>query len=308
VFTERFVRLVSAPGALAYALLAAVIAMIWLGVGRPSTPPAAAVPTARPVQDASAVTLRPDTAPDAPLLGPEEAISSVRRFVGDPSLPLEAGLQSDLTGAGAMDLYYLESLIPTRGEDFFKVDARTGEVVEATLRSHLAPTNPPIDLGPAESEQTAARFAADRFYGFSALQLVDRASRTSENNHIYSFKWSEIAADSGAELPVSVSVAVSAGSGEVVWYLAQRDLLQVDPRPSIDRARAIRVATGGLGASASRWDTGRPSAVRLQVLYDEDNEQQLVWSITFRSRQEGTRPTLRVLVDAHSGQLIAGPS
>ena len=307
MFGKRLMRLVLAPGALPYAFLISVLVLIWLGVGvRPSRQPANAA--SRPPGDGAAITYRGDVGVDAPPISLEQAIDSARRFAGEPGMLLEGGLQSDALGARPTQLYYLESLGPARGEDFFKVDARTAEVLEATFRSRLTPPNPPIDLGPTESEQAAARYAEDRFYGFDGLRLVDRSSRTSENNVIYSFKWSEVAPESGAELPVSVSVAVSAGSGEVVWYLAQRDALQVDVRPTVDRARAIRTAVGGLGGSTSRWDTSQPSAVRLQVLYDEDNEQQLVWSVTFRSRQERTRPTLRLLVDAHTGQLLAAPS
>jgi hypothetical protein len=244
---------------------------------------------------------------DGALIGLDRAIGSVRTFAAEPNLVLEGGLQTDATGARRIDFYYLEAVGHTRGEDFFKVDARSGEVIEATFRSRLAPTSPPIGLGAAEAEQAAGRFARDRFPGFEELRLVDRSGRLSENNVVHSFKWSRIAPESQAELPVSVSVAISSGSGEVVWYLAQREPLYVDPRPTIDRARAIRTAQGGIGRDDKRWETN-PSSVRLQVLYDEDDQQQLVWSVTFRGRQEGARPTLRLLINAHTGQLIAGPS
>ena len=177
----------------------------------------------------------------------------------------------------------------------------------ASSGGRLAPGSPPIGLGPSEAEQAAGRFAQERFVGFDELRLVERSSRVSESNVVHSFKWNQIAADSEAELPVSVSVAIASGSGEVVWYLAQREPLLVATRPTIDRARAIRTAARALGRSEARWDPS-PSSVRLQVLYDDDDQQQLVWSMTFRSRQEGSRPTLRLLVNAHTGELIAGPS
>ena len=303
MFAKRVVRLVLAPGALPYALLAAVLTMIWLGVGRPA-PPARSVMAGATPTPASAPG-RDDS--NGALIGLDQAVVSVRRFAGEPSLVLEGGLQTDSTGARQIDFYYLEAVGQVRGEDFFKVDARTGEVIEATFRSRLAPSSPPIGLGPAEAEQAAARFAQERFVGFDELRLVERSSRVSESNVVHSFKWNQIAADSEAELPVSVSVAIASGSGEVVWYLAQREPLLVATRPTIDRARAIRTAARALGRSEARWDPS-PSSVRLQVLYDDDDQQQLVWSMTFRSRQEGSRPTLRLLVNAHTGELIAGPS
>lgn len=307
MFAKRLVRLLLAPGALAYTLLAFVVGLIWLGVGTPATPPTPRA-AADPSEESSAVTYRGDVGEDAPLIAPQEAIESARRFAGEPGMMLEGGLQTDPSGTRRVDFYYLESLGPTRGEDFFKIDARTAEVIEATFRSRLAATNPPIDLGLEEAGQAASLFARQRFYGFDALSLVDRSSRAAERNVVHSFKWSEIAADSGAELPVSVSVAVSGGSGEVVWYLAQRDQLLVDVHPAIERARAIQVATRSLGSRDTRWDTTRPSAVRLQVMYDDDDQQQLVWSVTFRSRQQEARPTLRLLVNAHTGQILASPS
>jgi peptidase YpeB-like protein len=304
VLGTRLVRLVLAPGALPYALLGLVVCLVWLGVGARKLPgPAAEAPRV-----ASAVTYRGAREPDAPLIELEQAIDSARRFAGEPGLKLEGGLQSNLGGARGLDIYYLESLGPPRGEDFFKVDARTAEVIEATFRSRLAPTDPPIGLGPIEAEQAATRYARDRFFGFADLRPVDRSSRVAENNVIHSFKWSQIAEDSGAELPVSVSVALSAGSGEVVWYLAQRDPLQVDPRPTISRTQAIQTALGSIGGQDARWDRTSPSGVRLQVLYDEDDRQQLVWSVTFRGRQEGGRANLRLLVNAHTGQVMTGPN
>jgi len=307
VFAKRLVRLVLAPGALPYALLVVVIGLIWMGVGGRASPgQSAAVPADEP-RAGSAITYRGPPRPNAPLIGLKQAVSNARRFAGEPGLALEGGLQSDPRSARRTELYYLESLGPTRGEDFFKIDARTGEVIEATLRSRLTPATPPFGLGQADAERIAERYARERFYGFADLVLVERSSRPSENNVLHSFKWNQIAADSGAELPISVSIALSAGSGDVVWYLAQRDSLKIDVRPAIDRAQALEAAIFGTGGPDSRWDTGDPVAVRLQVLYDDDNRQQLVWSVTFRARQETSRPTLRVLVNARTGQLIAGP-
>ena len=308
MFTRRLVRLVLAPGALAYGFLAVVLVLIWLGVGARPSRELSNEGSSSAAQDTSAVTFQGDAAATPGLIDLEQAIMSARKFAGEPGLMLEGGLQSDPVGGRVIDIYYLESLGPTRGDDFFKVDARTAEVIEATFRSRVSPTNPPIDLGPAEAEQAAARYAEERFFGFGNLRLVDRSSRPSENNVIHSFKWCEIAPDSGAELPTSVSIVVSAGSGEVIWYLAQRDPVEVDVRPTIDRGLAIRTAVRGAGGRDSRWDTGSPSAVRLQVLYDEENRQQLVWSVTFRSRQEGRASVIRLLVNAHSGQLLAPPS
>jgi hypothetical protein len=306
VFRKRLLRLALAPGLLPYTVLALVIGLIWLQVGDRPPPQTPAAPAPCPAGPGSALTYRP-AEPDGTLIALDQAIDSARRFADEPGLLMEGGLQRDPTDPRIPDIYYLESGGPNRGEDIFKVDARTAEVIEATFRSRLAPTNPPVGLGPLEAERAASRYARERFFGFDDLRLVDQSSRPSEGNVIHSFKWSQIAPESRAELPISVSVAISAGSGEVVWYLAQRDPILIDVHPTIDQARAVAAVKGALGHDA-RWDTASPTAVRLQVLYDDDNRQQLVWSVTFRSRLEGTRPTLRLLVNAHTGQLMAGPS
>ncbi|MCC6177643.1 MAG: PepSY domain-containing protein [Chloroflexi bacterium] len=306
MFAKRLLRLIvapsllasSLPGALAnspltavgYGLLAVVVATIWLGadVRQPATS------SAPPLTDAS--NIRPITR--------QQAIDGVRQFAGQPDLVLEGGLLGDLSGARGIPIFYLESAGPVRGQDFFKVDGRTGEIIEATFRSRVAPLRRGPDLPIAEAERRATAFARERFWGFSRLALIDRSSRASETGLVHSFKWSQIAPSSGAELPVSVSLAVSGISGEIIWYLAQRDPLTIDPNPSIPRERAVEIAQGWLSTRDSRWDTTDPASTRLQVLYDDDDRQRLVWSVNFRAAQGGTRPSIRLLVDGESGQIL----
>ncbi len=256
------------------------------------------LPTSAPLQAADA--------PRSARAGLQGAIASVREFTGDPTLILEGGLQTEDDGRSTA-YYYLETVNPEPGQDVFKVDARTAEVIEATFRNRLAPPSVPVKVTFADAERTAERYARARFRGFEQLTLVDHSTRQSEEIPVHSFKWSQIA-PSGAELPISVSVAVSGGSGEVVWYLAQRDAVQVDVQPTISRDRAIETARNWIGGRDQRWDTGAPLAVRLQVLYDDDDQQQLVWSVSFRGRPESDRPSIRLLVDAHNGQILTPAS
>ncbi len=119
-----------------------------------------------------------------------------------------------------------------------------------------------------------------------------------------------VAPESGAELPTAVSVSISAGSGEVVWYLAQRESTTLDVRPRIAREAALSTAAA-LADRAERWDTAAPSSVRLQVIFGQDNEQQLVWAVTFPSRAGDAvpgRPSLRILVDARTGEPVSNPA
>jgi len=164
------------------------------------------------------------------------------------------------------------------------------------------------DLTLADAETLARRFARAHFWRFDQLALVDRSTRTAETGTVYSFKWSQNTADTGAELPVSVSLAVMAQSSKVFWYLGQRDPVQIDTHPAIDQTRAVATVRAWLQPRDQRWDLDQPASVRLQVLYDDDDQQQLVWSVLLRARQDGPRASIRLLVDAQNGQIIQGGS
>jgi hypothetical protein len=307
VHTKRLFRLIVSPAAstaLLYALLGFVGGLLWLSLTARS--PLLATPSIG--VGALGQAAPPLAAPASGRVTLQEAIDSVRRFAGQPGLVLEGGLLTDDVGSRRSEMYYLESVSPTRGEDFFKVDARTAEVVEATFRGRMAPAAEAVDLSLAQAEALAARYARTHFWGFDQVALVDRSTRTGENGTTYSFKWSQLSADSRAELPVSVSVAVMSRSGQVFWYLGQRDQLQIDPRPAIERARAVEITRSWLLPRDQRWDLDRPSSVRLQVLYDDDDRQQLVWNVLYRAREDGPRSTLRLLVDAQSGAIIQDAS
>jgi hypothetical protein len=310
LYAKRLLRLVVSPAAssaLAYALLGFVGGLVWLSLttsGPMSAWPVPGMPSFG--VPSLGEPPRPLAAPSSGRVTLQEAIGSVRRFADEPALALESGLESDGTPSTRAVQYYLERVSPTRGEDFFKVDARTAEVLEATFRSRMAPAGDVMELSIADAEAEASEFAATHFWGFEQLVLIDRSARTSATGPTYSFKWSQVSPESGAELPTSVSVAVMGRSGQVFWYLGQRDQLQIDPRPVVDQARAEGIARAWLLPRDDRWTLDRPSAVRLQVLYDDDDRQQLVWSVQYAARQEGPRATIRLLVDAQSGTIIQG--
>jgi len=300
VYTKRLLRQIVTPSALTYALVGFLGGLLWLSLT--TRAPALVGPRGAEVP-------RPLSAPVSGRVTLQEAIDNVRLFAGEPSLVLEGGLQTDGAAGSRGDLYYLESVSPTRGEDFFKVDARTAEVVEATFRGRMAPADDAANLTLAGAEALARRFAQAHFWGFDQLVLVDRSTRASETGPIYSFKWSQLAPDSGAELPVSVSLAVMGRSGQVFWYLGQRDPTQIDTMPAVDQARAVEIVRAWLLPRDARWDLDHPMSVRLQVLYADDDQQQLVWSVLLRAaRDEGPRPSIRLLVDAQTGYLIQGGS
>lgn len=299
--TKWLVRHLVSQSGLAYALLGFLGGLLWLSLSARTTTLGAPTLNDAPRPVSAATTQRATL---------QDAITSVRQFAGQPSLLLEGGLQPEAEADQRADLFYLESVSPVRGEDFFKVDARTGEVVEATMRGRLAPDTHAATTAHTQpaAEAVASQFARTHFWGFDQLVLVDRSTRTGDSGTIYSFKWTQLAQESRAELPTSVSLAVSARSGQVFWYLSQRDPVQIDTRPAIAQDQAIEITQAWLQPRDERWDLAAPPDTRLQIVYDDDGRQQLVWSIQYQSRPEGPRASLRLLVDAQTGELIQSAS
>lgn len=298
------------PAAFAVAILALAIAVgtAALGVSR-SRPVLALAP--RPANSAAA---RPATItyhePDqsGALISLDAARQSVRQFTGMAALTLDGGLEHAQVGNTSYAVYDLETADNPRGAESYKVDARTGEVLEMTRPAPGAPSFGAPELDPVEAEQRAEQFAATHFLGFKALSLVEQSTTTSPHGgQLYSYKWAMIAPESGAELPTSVSVALAAPSGEIVWYLAQRESVAIETRPAIDRPSAV-AAAAAQAELLGDWDTRTPLSVRLQIIFDNDNRQQLVWAVVFSGRGGPTtaRPRLRILIDARTGEPLTG--
>jgi hypothetical protein len=293
------------PGTLLLlALLALLLSLGWtlLSAGRGKaallvapTPPGGELPPS------ASVTYRQPAAAGAGY-SLEAAQTSVRAFLGQPDLRL-TGAAAGPTGAGAF-------LLDTPLGDSFLVDRRTAEVLEANLAAPLRRPSEPTRLLPPDLEQRAERYVAERFLGFEALSLVERTVEPARNDHqLHRFTWALLSAESGAELPTSVSVALTADRGEVVWYLAQREATVIGTRPTVGREAAVAAAAGWLGP-AGRWDTRQPASTRLQVVHDDDNRQRLVWAVSYPGRFEAEplgRPAVRVLIDAESGQPLDLP-
>jgi hypothetical protein len=238
------------------------------------------------------------------------AVQSARQFAGRQDLVLEGGLEHGESAQYGYAAYYLESVAGS-GDQSYKVDGRSGEVVEMTRLDRLASSGTTARLGALEAESAAERFAAGHFLGFSSLNLVEQGTAPGPGGvQLYTYKWALLASESGAELPTSVSVSLASSSGEVIWYLAQREAATVQAQPAISRELAVSTAAV-LVDRTSRWDASTPTSVRLQVIYNGDNRQQLVWAITFPSRTDVAvpgRPSLRLLIDAQTGESISNPA
>jgi hypothetical protein len=258
---------------------------------------------------ASPATVQVSSASTEELISLDEARDRVDRFDaprgGGGTEELSGDLERGSFGGRAFAVFNLET---SGGGRSFKVDARTGEVVEANWPDRLTPPSADLHLSQDEAESRAGQLAEQRFSGFNELSLVERRTAPAANgNRLYTFKWAKLAPDSGAELPTSVNLSLTESSGALVWYLVQRMPVEVDVQPVVLRADAVTTAAS-LADRSGIWDTNKPSSVRLQVIYDDDNRQRLVWAVSFGRRPDGppsSRSTVQVLLDARSGETLA---
>jgi hypothetical protein len=247
---------------------------------------------------------------DAALAAPQssiglgDAIERVRKFTDDASLQLEGGLGPSLPGDDSHPIYWLEA---GSGEtvDEFKVDALTGEILEATWRSRLL--HPAADRHATieDAALVASGFGAKKFAGFDKLTLIERSTMPApELGSLYSLKWVLVDAKTRAELPTSVSISVASANNRVIRYLAQRDEVQIDTSARITAEQAGTKALDVV-SSDPQWRGASINSRRLQVIYDDVNHQRLAWAILLNApgSQAGQARTL-VLVDAKTGELI----
>lgn len=262
-----------------------------------------------PTNAAAPATAQAGTASSEGLISLAAAKDRVDRFDassgGGGTEDLSGDLERGAFGGRDFAVFNLET---AGGGRSFKVDARTGEVLEANWSDRLTPPPSDLHLSPDEAESRAGKLAGQRFVGFSELSLVKQGFGPAANgNRVYTFKWAKLAPDTGAELPTSVSLSLTEASGALVWYLAQRMPVEVNVQPAVMRAEAV-TAAAALADRDGIWETSKPGSVRLQVVYDDDNRQRLVWAVSFGRRPDGppsSRPTLRVLLDAQSGEALA---
>jgi hypothetical protein len=247
---------------------------------------------------------------DAALASPQsaiplrDAIERVRSFTDDPSLDLDGGLAPSLPGDDSRPIYWLES---GSGEivDDFKVDALTGEILEATWRSRLL--RPASDRGASMEDAAvlASNFGARKFKGFDTLTLLERSTLPApELGSLYSLKWVLVDSKTRAELPTSVTISVASANNKIVRYLAQRDQLEIETSPRISADQASTVAVNAV-SSDRRWRGATVSSRRLQVIYDDVNHQRLAWAILLDAPGSlAGQARMLLLVDAQTSEVI----
>jgi hypothetical protein len=247
-----------------------------------------------------------DTAQAAPqaAIPLRDAMERVRSFTEDSSLQLEGGLAPTLPGNDSRPIYWLESGSGERVDEF-KVDAETGEILEAVWRSRLMRPTSDRRASIEDAALVASNFAAGKFAGFDKLTLLERSTMPApELGSLHSLKWVQVDPKTRAELPTAVTISVASANNRVVRYLAQRDVLLIDTSPRITADQASTTVLNAV-ASDRRWRGASITSRRLQVIYDDVNHQRLAWAVLLDAPGSlAGEARLLLLVDAQTSQLI----
>ena len=199
VHTKRLIRMIVTPGPLMYALFGFMAGLAWLSLttlasSLPETPHAVSAPTTAHPPPAASTCKAPSRASadsrGSPICHWTAAYRPrIKARVGTASTTSRRRRQcAARTSSKSMPPPVKSSRRPCA------IDGAGANAADLTI---------------AQAEQRAAQFARTHFWGFDQLQIVDRSTRASDNGPIHSFKWTQITSDSGAELPISVSIAVS---------------------------------------------------------------------------------------------------
>jgi len=149
----------------------------------------------------------------------------------------------------------------------------------------------------------AEEFAGARFAGFAELELLraqaNEPSDTSATPTSFTATWQKRAADSGALLPLCVSVDVSLQTGRVWGYQAERGTYDGPTVPKIGEAQALQTAVAEADKSPT-WAEAVASAPQLQVVRLNQGYK-LVWIVEF---ENAARLLTDILVDALTGEVL----
>ena len=253
------------------------------------------------------ITYRP-AAPDGRLITSGEAESRVRQFLGEPDASFDTTFEeSPLAhrGGGYNPVFYVRRPVRLNAgtPDTCLVDARTGEVISAALHSNEQPEREARPVTKAEAAAIAEELARSRFAGFAELELTYSAtsgpSDASLNPRSYYATWQKRAADSGAWLPLRLSIAVSLQTGRVTSYAATRADYAGPTAPKVSLERALETAK--LAASRSHeWAAATVKWTKLEAVQMTEGYR-LVWVMEFENER---RLLADSLVDALTGELL----
>jgi hypothetical protein len=168
-----------------------------------------------------------------------------------------------------------------------------------------------VKLDLPAAQQIAQKYARRHFADFATAGLeltdellIDHGEGTAK---YFSFTWMKKAADSGALLPVAVTVRVDPVSGDVFSYDSVAAEVTVSTSPKVSADAAAETALAAVGDSVPQPQIeGSTLAVSTDPPDDPSGRQALVWQIVIAGDDsQGYATGAYVYVDAVSGKVLA---
>lgn len=243
------------------------------------------------------------------------AQAQVRTFLGEPTAVLEGYFVDEaLPGMGSggkpvislsnRKVFVIQRRIPGAAlPDEFTVDAFSGEVVDAILRSQTIHTGALRRISDVQAMATAEEFGRTHFADFDQLSLHEAAVSgvARDGVPIYIAVWGR-QAESGAWLPTSLHISVDLQTGQVVTYSVVRVDYRGPTVPIVGRERAIELALAEARRD-NRLAAAKAGRIELMTWHVAFNEWRLAWSISLDGVPPGVMAR-QLFVDALTGAVL----
>jgi hypothetical protein len=185
-----------------------------------------------------------------PMISHEEAISSVRNFLGAPG--------ASVTVQCVIPTYYGVAYSMESAGDCFTVNGLTGEVEYADYRSrpvgNFRQGSTVIDVEAGRS--MAEAFAREHYAGFNVANMSFLGSglyQDGNGGYFYEYEWRDIAANSRGLNDMIVTVGV--GSRKIHTYHGIHAPADIDPGFTVSKGDAVLKAVASIGNITQNYTT-----------------------------------------------------
>ena len=175
----------------------------------------------------------------------EQAIALAREFLDDPDSELKAWRIEPPTQPAT---YHVSRTIEGVPEsDLVVVDAETGVIQHAGILSHTTLHRPRNPVTEEEAQRIAETYARAYVEDFNRMELYEGHSDSSgpgefNSDRLYAASWSLRDSDSGAWLPIWVSMLIDLETGELYQFIQGAHEYDGPTIPVVTQEEAIEIA------------------------------------------------------------------
>lgn len=175
----------------------------------------------------------------------EQAIHSVRNFIGDPAAPVTVEkLRVEEPWSRRESRYYLRVNETHPWAGIYGVRPTDGTVISMTRRYPERKFNEPPTLSLEEAYNIAVNFARQHYPPFTRRRWQHESFRYSRNADVYDFAWWEVLNSLGVLGPDFLSITVNGITGDIVGYVVPPERPSTGPTvPRIGYQQAFQIAS-----------------------------------------------------------------